>query len=70
MKNTFNYIDDDIPFEDNLTEGKDFYLENGYRVMTAEYLTRRGILLCQRMQALSLLAQSAKREYKAKIIDK
>lgn len=42
MSNTFNYFDDDISFGDSLEEGKDYYLENGYRVMTAEYLIRRG----------------------------
>jgi hypothetical protein len=29
-------------FNSKLTEGEDFYLENGYRVMTKEYLIRRG----------------------------
>jgi len=29
-------------FSDNLIEGKDFYLENGYRVMTESFLINRG----------------------------
>lgn len=29
-------------FSDNLKEGQDFYRENGYRVMTEEFLARRG----------------------------
>ncbi len=29
-------------FSDGLKEGKDFYLENDYRVMTESYLIRRG----------------------------
>lgn len=29
-------------FNNNLKEGEDFYLENGYRVMTKLYLTKRG----------------------------
>jgi hypothetical protein len=29
-------------FNNNLTEGDDFYLENGYRVMTTAFLTKRG----------------------------
>ena len=29
-------------FSDNLKMGKDFYLENGYRVMTESYLINRG----------------------------
>ena len=29
-------------FSDTLKEGKDFYLENGYRVMTEKYLIERG----------------------------
>ena len=29
-------------FDDDKKEGKDYYMENGYRVMTEEYLTRRG----------------------------
>ncbi|MEE4284743.1 MAG: DUF5522 domain-containing protein [Mariniphaga sp.] len=40
--NMFNYFEDNIRFEDNLKEGKDYYIENGYRVMTAEYLKKRG----------------------------
>lgn len=42
MNDGFNPFDDNIDFSDDLTEGKDFYNENGYRVMTAEYLTQRG----------------------------
>ena len=37
-----NYFDDDISFDDGLVEGRDFYMEKGYRVMTADYLARRG----------------------------
>jgi hypothetical protein len=37
-----NYFNDDISFNDGLVEGRDFYMENGYRVMTADFLTRRG----------------------------
>ena len=37
-----NYFDDNISFDDGLVEGHDFYMENGYRVMTAGFLTRRG----------------------------
>lgn len=29
-------------FDDGTKEGRDYYLENGYRVMTEEYLIRRG----------------------------
>ena len=29
-------------FEDELKEGVDFYMENGYRVMTEHYLIKRG----------------------------
>jgi len=29
-------------FNNALKEGEDFYLENGFRVMTKEFLTRRG----------------------------
>jgi len=29
-------------FSDNLKEGKDFYMENGYRVMSESYLVSRG----------------------------
>lgn len=29
-------------FNDSLIEGKDFYLENGFRVMTAYFLKNRG----------------------------
>ena len=29
-------------FSDNLKDGKDFYMENGYRVMTESYLINRG----------------------------
>lgn len=29
-------------YSDNLEEGKDFYLENGYRVMTERFLINRG----------------------------
>ena len=29
-------------FSDDLEEGKDFYMEKGYRVMTEAYLTNRG----------------------------
>ena len=38
------YFDDLFPdrYEDELKEGKDFYMENGYRVMTESYLTNRG----------------------------
>lgn len=34
---------DDIEYNDGLTEGRDFYMsEDGYRVMTEDYLIRRG----------------------------
>ncbi len=34
---------DDIGYNDGFEEGKDYYLSpEGYRVMTEEYLTRRG----------------------------
>jgi len=41
------YYDDDptdsTGFSDGLTEGKDYYKSpDGYRIMTEEYLTRRG----------------------------
>jgi hypothetical protein len=42
MANRFIYFDDNIDFCDDLSEGKDFYFEKGYRVMTADYLIRRG----------------------------
>jgi hypothetical protein len=29
-------------FHNSLTEGEDFYMENGYRVMTKAFLTKRG----------------------------
>jgi len=29
-------------FNNNLKEGDDFYLENGYRVLTEKFLTNRG----------------------------
>jgi hypothetical protein len=29
-------------FNNNLTEGKDYYMENGFRVMTKAFLTNRG----------------------------
>jgi hypothetical protein len=29
-------------FNSNLIEGTDYYMENGFRVMTAEFLTNRG----------------------------
>ena len=29
-------------FSDDLKEGKDFYMEKGYRVMTESFLVRRG----------------------------
>jgi len=35
-------FDDSIGFSDGLKEGADFYMENGYRVMTESYLVRRG----------------------------
>ena len=38
------YFDDlfSDSFSDGLEEGKDYYMENGYRVMTERYLTNRG----------------------------
>jgi hypothetical protein len=38
------YFDDlfSDKYEDELQEGKDYYVENGYRVMTEAYLTNRG----------------------------
>jgi hypothetical protein len=38
------YFDDmfNDKFEDDLKEGEDFYMENGYRVMTEKYLSKRG----------------------------
>ncbi len=34
---------DDISYNNGLAEGRDFYLSpGGYRIMTEEYLTRRG----------------------------
>lgn len=38
------YFDDmfDDSFSDGLKEGKDFFMENGYRVMTEEHLKNRG----------------------------
>jgi hypothetical protein len=36
------YFYDNISFNDGLLEGRDFYMENGYRVMTADFFTRRG----------------------------
>ena len=39
--NDFSY--DDMSFSDDLVEGRDYYMsKDGYRVMTEEYLTRRG----------------------------
>jgi hypothetical protein len=35
-------FDDNIGFSDGLKEGTDFYMENGYRVMTESYLVNRG----------------------------
>lgn len=35
-------FDDSNEFSDGLQEGTDFYMENGYRVMTESYLVRRG----------------------------
>lgn len=35
-------FDDGISFNDGLVEGKDFYMENGYRVMTESFLINRG----------------------------
>ncbi len=29
-------------FNNNLVEGEDYYLENGFRVMTTKFLTKRG----------------------------
>ncbi len=37
-----NFFDDSITFNDGLVEGRDFYIENGYRVMTEYFLKRRG----------------------------
>lgn len=31
-----------IRFNNQLKEGEDYYMENGYRVMKAEFLIRRG----------------------------
>ena len=38
------YFDDHFEegFSDGLIEGQDFYMENGYRVLTEKYLTDRG----------------------------
>ncbi len=33
---------DDLGFNSDLKEGVDFYMENGYRVMTETYLINRG----------------------------
>jgi len=35
-------FDDNTGFNDELKEGTDFYMENGYRVMTESFLIRRG----------------------------
>jgi len=43
-------------FSDNLKEGKDFYMEKGYRVMTESYLVNRGY-------CCSILAKSTEGEY-------
>jgi len=38
-----NFDQDDISFGDGLVKGSDFYTDpDGYRVMTEDYLTRRG----------------------------
>jgi len=37
-----NYDDRFYRFNNQLTEGEDYYLEHGFRVMTASFLTRRG----------------------------
>jgi Family of unknown function (DUF5522) len=41
-----DYFDDNLEYNDNfqddLKEGIDFYLENGYRVMTEHFLIKRG----------------------------
>ncbi|MBN1768887.1 MAG: hypothetical protein JXR50_07500 [Prolixibacteraceae bacterium] len=39
----FVFIDDAYGFDDELTDGVDYYInKQGYRVMTAKYLTERG----------------------------
>ena len=35
-------FDNGIGLHGNLQEGTDYYLENGYRVMTKEFLIKRG----------------------------
>lgn len=44
IKISMGYFDDLFPdgYGDPLKEGKDFYMENGYRIMTKEYLVNRG----------------------------
>jgi hypothetical protein len=38
-----SFPSDDISFDDGLINGVDYYLSSeGYRIMTEEYLTRRG----------------------------
>lgn len=37
-----NITGKDNSFSDDLKEGSDFYIENGYRVMTEQYLMNRG----------------------------
>jgi hypothetical protein len=43
MDHLDNMFPDNKGYSDKLTEGKDYYLSpDGYRIMTEEYLTRRG----------------------------
>ncbi len=35
-------FDDKYGFNNDLQEGEDFYMENGYRVMTEKFLVKRG----------------------------
>jgi hypothetical protein len=37
-----NIFGESNDFDDGLVQGVDFYLENGYRVMTEYYLIKRG----------------------------
>ncbi len=37
-----DFFGDDLGFNGDMVEGVDFYMENGYRVMTQRYLINRG----------------------------
>lgn len=60
---------DDIEFSDSLQEGRDYYLsKEGYRVMTEEYLTKRGYCCANGCRHCTYLpkAQKGNRNFKKK----